>query len=174
MTRSVRILLSLAFVLPCSAQDSQLPNFDLTEDNAAQAVTRYCHDIYDPAFPLLSQDQVNFVYAHRGDIDGDVRTCASWFDVKRIAADRKIAMRYCLVNHDVAASASAKAAYDACMNQHDVLTALCTQGRDHRGRRLDRRSGGGCGAAAGKEAGCGAPRRRGQERLCLCRSAERG
>src|SRR5260370_16026389 len=127
MTRSVRILLSLAFVLPCSAQDPQLPNFDLTEDNAAKALTRYCHDIYDPAFAVLSQDQVKFAYAHAGDIEGDVRTCASWFDVKRIAADRKIAMRYCLVNHDFVRGGSAKAAYDACMNQHDVLTALCTQ-----------------------------------------------
>jgi hypothetical protein len=127
MMRSLGILFSLAFVLPCSAQNPQLPNFDLSEDSAAREVTRYCHDIYDPAFPLLSQDQVKFVYDHRGDIDGDVRTCVSWFDVKRIAADRKIAMRYCLVNHNIAAGASAKAAYDACMNQHDVLTALCTQ-----------------------------------------------
>jgi hypothetical protein len=146
MMRSVRILLSLSFLLPCSAH-AQLPNFDLSEDSAAQAVTRYCHDIYDPAFPLLSQDQVNFVYAHRGDIDGDVRTCASWFDVKRIAADRKIAMRYCLVNHDVAAGAGGKAAYDACMNQHDVLTALCTQELKNR-IELNRRKGFGSADAA--------------------------
>src|SRR5690348_9825696 len=90
---SLCVLFTLsAFVLPCSAQDPQLPNFDLTEANAAQAVTGYCHDIYDPASPLLSQDQVKFAYAHAGDLEGDVRTCASWFDVKRIAADRKIAM----------------------------------------------------------------------------------
>jgi hypothetical protein len=95
--------------------DPLLPNFDLTEDKAAKEVMRYCNAIYNPPFPLLSNAQVTFAYEHRGDLDGDVRTCASWFDPKRIAADRKITMRYCLINHDLRATGG-KAAYDACMN----------------------------------------------------------
>jgi hypothetical protein len=78
---------------------------------------------------MLSAEQVKFAYANRTAIDADVKKCISWFDTKRIMVDRKVALRYCLVNHDFEAprGAQPRASYDACMNQNDILTALCTQ-----------------------------------------------
>jgi hypothetical protein len=106
----------------------EFPNYDLTDHKAAESVVHYCHDIYDPPFPLLSTDQVKFAYANRAAIDTDVKNCVSWFDLKQIMANRKLAMRYCLLSHDYFApgAAAEKAAYDSCMNQNDILTALCT------------------------------------------------
>src|SRR5690242_20738098 len=78
----------------------EFPNFDLTEAKAHASVESYCRQIYDPAFPLLSDEHVKFGYAHRAEIDADVKKCISWFNVKQIMADRKVAMRYCVINHD--------------------------------------------------------------------------
>ena len=56
-------------------------------------------------------------------------TCIGWFDVKEVRANRKQAMRFCLTNNNFAArgQGARRASYDACMNQNDIVTALCTQ-----------------------------------------------
>lgn len=109
--------------------DPEFPNYYLTEKAADKSIASYCQKIYEPAFPLLSQEQVTFVHKNRAAVAADVKTCISWFDAKQMMADRKIALRYCLVNNDFTAIGQArrKIDYDACMNQNDVITALCTQ-----------------------------------------------
>jgi hypothetical protein len=106
----------------------ELPRYDLTESSAASSISFYCSSIYNPPQPLLSQQEIQKYYANQTAVDGEVKRCVSSFDVKRTIADRKQAMRFCLVHYDfsVRTSDGSRKAYDICMNQNDTETALCT------------------------------------------------
>jgi hypothetical protein len=62
----------------------------------------------------------------------DAAKCIQEYDPDEIVKHRKAAMKYCFNNHDYFQSGS-RQAYDACMNQNDVLTAFCTQDQRARG-----------------------------------------
>ena len=106
----------------------ELPRYELTESSAGNRIFIYCSGIYNPTQPLLSQQEIQKYYANQSAVDAEVKRCVSSFDVKRTMADRKQAMRFCLVHYDFRARTSdgSRKAYDLCMNQNDTVTALCT------------------------------------------------
>ncbi len=79
--------------------------------------------------PLLTAEQNQMLYKNGAIVDQDIRTCIGWFEVRDVRANRKQAMRFCLTNNNFAArgQGTRRASYDACMNQNDIVTALCTQ-----------------------------------------------
>ena len=74
------------------------------------------------------------LYKNHSVVDQDVQTCVAWFDGKEVRANRKQAMRFCLTNNNFAArgQAARRPAYNTCMNQNDILTALCSRELDLR------------------------------------------
>jgi hypothetical protein len=107
--------------------DRSYPNYYLTDQSVNRLATHYCSSLYHP--PLLTTEQNQLLSKNGAVVDQDIRTCIGWFDVKQVRANRKQAMRFCLTNNNFSARGQGanRAAYDACMNQNDIVTALCTQ-----------------------------------------------
>ena len=107
--------------------DPSYPNYYLTDQSVNRLATHYCSSLYHP--PLLTTEQNQLLYKNRAIVDQDIRTCIGWFDVKQVRANRKQAMRFCLTNNNFSARGQGanRPAYGACMNQNDIVTALCTQ-----------------------------------------------
>jgi hypothetical protein len=55
-----------------------------------------------------------------------IEKCIPEYDANAISANRKAALEYCLKNNNYTANGTYRPAYDACMKQNDMLTALCT------------------------------------------------
>ncbi len=107
--------------------DPAYPNYYLTDQSATLSLSHYCNSLYHP--PLLTAEQNQMLYKNGAIVQQDIQTCIGWFDVKEVRANRKQAMRFCLTNNNFAArgQGARRASYDACMNQNDIVTALCTQ-----------------------------------------------
>jgi hypothetical protein len=99
----------------------------LSDQSVNRLATHYCSSLYHP--PLLTTEQNQSLSKNGAVVDQDIRTCIGWFDGKQVRANRKQAMRFCLTNNNFSArgQGATRAAYDACMNQNDIVTALCTQ-----------------------------------------------
>ena len=74
------------------------------------------------------------LFKSRSLVDQDVQTCVGWFDVQEVRANRKQAMRFCLThnNYNARGQANKRSEYNLCMNQNDILTALCSRELDLR------------------------------------------
>jgi hypothetical protein len=107
--------------------DPSYPNYYLSDQSVNRLATHYCSSLYHP--PLLTTEQNRLLSKNGAVVDQDIRTCIGWFDGKQVRANRKQAMRFCLTNNNFSArgQGATRAAYDACMNQNDIVTALCTQ-----------------------------------------------
>jgi hypothetical protein len=107
--------------------DPAYPNYYLTDQSVKQQATHYCSSLYHP--PLLTTEQNQLLYKNGAIVDHDIRTCIGWFEAGPVRANRKQAMRFCLTNNNFGApgQGAKRASYNACMNQNDILTALCTQ-----------------------------------------------
>ncbi|HEY4211173.1 MAG TPA: hypothetical protein VGM84_06815 [Steroidobacteraceae bacterium] len=107
--------------------DPAYPNYYVSDAAAAGYVRQYCRGLYQPSQLTAQQNQL--LFKSRAVVNEDVQTCVAWFDVKAVRENRKEAMRYCLTNNNFGArgQAARRAAYNLCMNQNDILTALCSR-----------------------------------------------
>ena len=122
--------------------DPTMPNYDMRPETASGYVLQYCRGLYDPVGPLLTPEQVRIKYAQSRAIDAEVKNCAALFDIPEILTHRRLALRYCLLNHDytIHGQAARIHAYSDCMNENDTLTALCTRELRYRSQLMSPRS----------------------------------
>ncbi|MEJ1962676.1 MAG: hypothetical protein WDO56_14475 [Gammaproteobacteria bacterium] len=112
--------------------DPAYPNYYVSDAAVAGYMRQYCRGLYEPSQLTAQQNQI--LFKSRSIVDQDVHTCVAWFDVKEVRANRKQAMRFCLTNNNFGArgQATRRADYNVCMNQNDILTALCSRELDLR------------------------------------------
>ena len=129
---SVRPAAAAAAAADPGFADPALPNYEVSDAAAAGYVRQYCRGLYQPSQLTAQQNQV--LFKSRSIVDQDVQTCVAWFDVKEVRANRKQAMRFCLTNNNFSArgQAAKRPGYTLCMNQNDILTALCSRELDLR------------------------------------------
>jgi hypothetical protein len=123
--------------------DPAYPNYYLSDTAINGWLQHYCQGMYLP--PGLTAAQNQLLSRSRALVDQDIKTCVAWFDVRQVRTNRKQAMRFCLSSNNFTARGQTlkRKDYDACMNQNDIVTALCTQelnvrtpleqGRNYRG-----------------------------------------
>jgi hypothetical protein len=104
-----------------------MPNYYLTEKTAGSSIQQFCRGIYSPVDPLLTPDQSRFAHANASAVQAEVQKCISGFDVNEVITNRRVAMRYCFLTNDYTRQGNSMKAYNDCMNQNDIKTALCTR-----------------------------------------------
>jgi len=103
----------------------------VSENRATLAIIDHCRTMKDLDYlgTMLTreEDAARRSPAGRAKTKADVVACIGEHDPKEVSTNRKAAIEYCLQANNYLTSGKGRAPFDACMDRHDMMQAMCKQ-----------------------------------------------
>ena len=117
-----------AYLSKIAGNDSGVMN--ISAERAQIAIIDYCVGMHDPQVlgGIITPQELQAAMSQesRERAKAKVQACIADFDPKQLITNRKAALEYCLHTYNYTAGAQ-RTAYDACINENDIMQAMCNQ-----------------------------------------------
>jgi hypothetical protein len=113
---------------PVESMQQMAAVYIMSENVANAAIMGHCrgmNDVYGN--PYLTADEQRAATAGQNETSAKIAKCIPEYDAQAILSNRKAALEYCLHANNYLGDGRFRPRFDACMNQNDMLTAMCTR-----------------------------------------------
>jgi len=120
----------LAYLEPTRAERLDR-GYIVSENRAKLAIIDHCRATNELTLirALLTPAELSALMSQAGQAETNtkVNACIAEYDAKEISANRKAAIEYCLQANNWVTGGKGLPPFDACMDRHDMLQAMCKQ-----------------------------------------------